>query len=321
MQPLSNEVDLRPKWHDILLRLEKERVVACLLCGDTSPERDARWRKYLALEGGYAIAYCRKCELRWLDPRPSAQGYKIIYSDEHYFGGSGASPEDYQEVVALRRDYFERRLGRIEAWLGRGSGLTVLDYGAATGDFVQIARARGHTCEGIELSSDSRQRALRMHGIQLLSAEQSGAVGEGAFDVLHANHVLEHMPDPLKFLRWCSRVLKPNGLLVAEVPNQFENDLDRLRRFFRVGGQQRQFDSYSLHHTYFFSCSSLEQAANRAGFDVTKLTTFNLDKAPLWPPSLKNWVLGVGLSLADWAHGGGNIIEVYARNIGAPAPP
>ncbi len=308
-----------PPWVNALMQLDKEQVQACVLCGAQATGHDARWQAFLALPAAYGVAYCDNCDLRWLDPRPSATGYRVLYSDENYFGGAGASPADYQQVMVSRRDYFERRLRGIERIRGTASGLSILDYGAAAGDFVALARARGHHCDGIELSADARGQSESLHGVRLMSAEEGDALPDASYDVLHMNHVLEHMADPLAHLRWCSRVLKPGGLLVAEVPQQFQNDLDRLRRLFRMGGQQRQFDAYSLHHTYFFTPASLVTLAGRAGFSVLQLRTFNPDKAPLWPPSLRNWVLHVGLSLADRLHRGGNILELHALN--GPAGP
>jgi hypothetical protein len=43
-----------------------------------------------------------------------------------------------------------------------------------------------------------------------------------------------------------------------------------------------------------------------------RVRTFNPDKTPFWPPSARNWILRVGLGLADRLHGGGNIIEAFA---------
>lgn len=306
--------DPLPEWVRALMQLDQESVPSCLLCGELASEYDVRWKDYLALPAPYAVARCRACDLRWLDPRPSPAGYRILYSDENYFGGSGASPIDYLKVVEARRDYFERRLRRIERDRGATKGLAILDYGAAAGDFVELARKRGHVCDGVELSADAREQARSRHGIQLLSASDGEALPSARYDAIHMNHVLEHMANPLAHLHWCRRLLKPGGLLLAEVPQQFENDLDRLRRLLGLGGRQRQFDAYSLHHTFFFTPKSLVALATLAGFSVRELRTFNADKTPFWPLSLRNWVLRAGLSLADSVHRGGNIVELYAEN-------
>jgi SAM-dependent methyltransferase len=299
-------------WQDELSRFPTEAVPNCMLCGCVVVSRDPRWESLLALRAPYAVLHCDACSLRWLSPRPSAAGYQALYSNRNYFGGVGAVPEDYSRVVAERRDAFSRRLLRIERHCGSGRPLKLLDYGAAFGDFVELARARGHHCDGIELSDDARGMALREHGIELMSPGQEDTIAAGIYDVLHMNHVLEHMPDPLAHLRRCGHWLRPGGLLVVEVPQQFDNLLDRTRRLLSVGGRQREFNAYSLHHTYFFSPRSLREVARRSGLEEVSLRTFNPDKTPLWPPRAKNWVLAAGLAFADLSHAGGNILELYA---------
>ncbi|THD42629.1 MAG: class I SAM-dependent methyltransferase [Bradyrhizobium sp.] len=41
----------------------------------------------------------------------------------------------------------------------------------------------------------------------------------GAFDYVVSSHNFEHLPNPIKFLQGCSRVLKPGGLLSMAVPD------------------------------------------------------------------------------------------------------
>jgi SAM-dependent methyltransferase len=232
-----------------------------------------------------------------------------------YFGGDGASPADYESSAKARVDYMRARIARLERMANKEGPLSILDYGAATGDFVRAALDAGHDCIGIELSADARAVAGQKNWVHLLSIDAVEEMDGARFDAIHMNHVLEHMPDPLAHARWCARILKPGGLFVLEVPQQFDNDLDRLRRGLRAGGKRVRFDAYSLHHTYFFTPPTMKALLAKAGFGVLGLSTFNIDKAPLWPFSLKNYVLRSLLGVADRLHAGGNIIEVFARQI------
>jgi len=236
-----------------------------------------------------------------------------LYSDALYFGGRGASPAGYEILAQSRVGYFRARIRAAAELVANGASLAILDYGAATGAFVRAARDEGHECAGIELSADARAAAKVVNEVTLLSADEARQIGEAQFDVVHMNHVLEHMPDPLTHLRWCHRVLRPHGLLVLEVPQQFDNDLDRLRRLLRVGGQQQRFDAYSLHHTYFFSPYAMNLLLQRSGFRTLELATFDSKSTPLWPFSAKNVILRALLGLADRLHAGGNVIKVFAQ--------
>lgn len=300
-------------WREALRRLPVESVPNCLLCQNVQGVPDARWRKYLRLVSPFDVLRCPKCSLRWLSARPNSEGYRLLYSDDMYFGGSGASPQNYAAIVADRVAYMRARVRRLKLLFPASRHLSMLDYGAATGDFVRVALDAGAACVGIELSPDARHEALATNHVTLLAADDADQVGISRFDVVHMNHVLEHMPDPLIHLRWCRRILVPDGVLVLEVPQQFDNDLDRCRRWIGIGGERPDFDAYSLHHTYFFSLATMHELLRQAGFATIRSSTFNADKTPLWPFKTKNWILNGLLGAADRIHHGGNIIEVFAR--------
>lgn len=304
---------MNSSWQSRLCELPVETVRDCLLCDGVRGTPDPRWREYLALMAPFDVVRCPACSFKWLSPRPSADGYASLYTDAMYFGGAGASPADYESSTKARIDYMRARIARLESIANKKEPLSILDYGAATGDFVRAGMDAGHDCIGIELSADARSVAKQKNDVVLLPVDGVDAMADARFDVVHMNHVFEHMPDPLAHARWCARVLKPGGLFALEVPQQFDNDLDRLRRWLRVGGKQARFDAYSLHHTYFFTPSTMTALLAKAGFSVLCLSTFNSDKAPLWPFSLKNYVLRSLLGLADRVHAKGNIIEVFAK--------
>jgi len=301
-------------WQKQLRELPVEEVSNCILCG-AEGRADRRWSEYLRLAPPFGVLHCASCRLRWLSPRPSAEGYERLYSDALYFGGRGASPTGYAALAERRIDYFRARIRSAAKIAAKGAPLVILDYGAATGEFVRAARDEGHECLGIELSADARATAKAVNDVTLLPAYAVQQLGEMQFDVVHMNHVLEHMPDPLSHLHWCHRALRPHGLLVLEVPQQFDNDLDRLRRGLGIGGRQRRFDAYSLHHTYFFSPYAMKMLLKSSEFESLKLTTFNPNSAPLRPFSAGNVILRALLGLADRMHCGGNVIEVFSQRL------
>lgn len=299
---------------DQLASLPVETIPSCLLCPESRGEEDVRFAGLLALPSPFGVLRCPGCGLRWLSPRPTQLAYERVYSDEFYFGGGGTAVDAYTDLARSRRPYFRDRLARIEGMLGLNRPLQVLEIGAATGEFLDEARSRGHTASGVEFSADARRKALEQYGLTLLSPDQSGSVGINSVDVIHMNHVLEHMPDPMRHIAWCRERLRPGGLMVIEVPQQLDNDLDRLKRALGLGGRHVAFDAYSLHHTYFFTPITAQAMFQRAGFTVLALATANPMRTPLWPVSLLNWVLRPTLWLSDRVHHGGNIIEIYASN-------
>ena len=282
-----------------------ETIATCNACQTTRCVQDRRFGSLLGLHDPFGVMRCLGCDLRWLSPRPSPEGYRILYSDKYYF--SPTDLPDYELFAEQRKLAFDDRIRTLIATWGISS---ILDFGAATGTFVAAARLTGLHAEGIELSSDARQRALDLHQVSLYSPKDFELTTD-RFDVIHMNHVLEHMPDPSAHLKWCFERLPPNGGIVIEVPQQVDNDVDRLRRLFNIHRTRPKFDAFSVHHTYFFSPASLQQLVKRAGFTIDRLTTTN---APLNGNSrLRRKLLWRVATFAASLHSGGDTIELWAR--------
>ena len=294
--------------------LKTEVINRCVLCGAVSPREDSRFYHLLGLRPPYGIVQCRECGLRWLSPRPTAEGYRELYQYENYFTGENAV-ECYASLACARRPYFAQRIRCMERLFPGSGTLTILDVGAATGEFVVEAAQRGHDAHGLELSEDARAVAYSLYGVRLSGSELSD-YAQRSFDVIHMNHVLEHMPDPSSTLRECYHLLRYGGVLVIEVPQQFDNVLERIQYAF--GLKRPEFNLYSLHHTYFYRAHHIRVLLDQAGFRILQLATANLARTPLWPFSLKNAFLAVLLYLSDVLSSSGNIIEVYAQKVGQP---
>jgi SAM-dependent methyltransferase len=93
---------------------------------------------------------------------------------------------------------------------------------------------------------------------------------DGSFDVVIANHVLEHIPEDRKALAEFARVLRPDGLLLLAVPQNHAAaetdeelaDIDPMERFWRFTGYD---------HCRMYGRDFSDRVA-RAGFDVVPYT-------------------------------------------------
>jgi SAM-dependent methyltransferase len=131
---------------------------------------------------------------------------------ERYF--AELAPAGLDERAEEQRRLQCRRL--IDEIRAASAGRRPLDVEAGTGTLVAEARAGGFEAEGIELSRDGAESALRRYGIELRRA----TLGEAGFpperfDVVVAWHVIEHVIDLDGFVRALHRVLRPGGLVVV----------------------------------------------------------------------------------------------------------
>ena len=91
----------------------------------------------------------------------------------------------------------------------------LLDVGCNTGELTErVARRLGATrVVGIELLEEHAE-AARKRGVDVIVGDVDGGFpfGDGEFDVVHSNQVIEHVRRTDSFLREIRRVLAPGGL-------------------------------------------------------------------------------------------------------------
>lgn len=99
------------------------------------------------------------------------------------------------------------------------AGLDLLDVGCGPGTItVDLARrvAPGRVV-GVDAAADPLAEArAAAHGVPNVTFVRGDAYGlEGAFDVVHAHQVCQHLADPVAALREMGRVCRPGGLVAA----------------------------------------------------------------------------------------------------------
>ena len=89
--------------------------------------------------------------------------------------------------------------------------------------------------------------------------------GAGSFDCITAGEILEHLENPLAFIKGCYETLSEGGLLVLSTPNP--NSL--IERLLTLNLSRRFF--YTPDHVMMFPQRWLIRILERAGFDNVKL--------------------------------------------------
>jgi len=132
-------------------------------------------------------------------------------------GGDGFGYPDYDRDKQAMAPTFTAYLDRIARISGRTG--TLLDVGAATGFFMGMARARGWSVSGVEVSDHASQTA-RSRGFDVRTGVLTGQDFEdSSFDAITMWDVLEHMEDPARDVTKSAALLKKGGVLAINTPD------------------------------------------------------------------------------------------------------
>ena len=231
--------------------------VPCIIC--------SRHEVDVLFEAGVAqvhrIVQCRHCNLLYSSPRSLGPELQDEAEDE-------SSPE--------RQEYLEQRLDKERNQIAdytitrqllnslypqRGH---LLEIGCGYGYLLARFREDGWKVSGCDPWKAACDFTRATHGIDAKpTILENAGIPDGTIDVVIMNHVIEHMPHPLRSLREIHRVLKPAGHLVIETPRY-----DTL--MFKLLGKRERSMSCDQ-HIYFFTTETMEKLHSLAGFRRVKL--------------------------------------------------
>jgi SAM-dependent methyltransferase len=94
-----------------------------------------------------------------------------------------------------------------------------LDVGCSTGRALQLAKTLGFDAVGLDYSAWAVDYCNNL-GFETRQGSLVGQWDEAEiFDIIHCCHTIEHVPDPLAYIKEMHRLLKPTGQLMMAFPN------------------------------------------------------------------------------------------------------
>jgi 2-polyprenyl-3-methyl-5-hydroxy-6-metoxy-1,4-benzoquinol methylase len=170
-------------------------------------------------------------------------------------------------VTSLKYD-FERR--DVLEFIPRGIK-TVADIGCGSGAFGRVLREERAPLEMWALEPDvSSAQAAQAHFDRVIVGrfpEDASALPSGMFDCVVFNDVLEHMIEPERALLEAKRLLAPEGIVVASIPNiRYVGVLGPL--LFRDRFEYTELGILDRTHVRFFTRSSIVELFQKLGYQI-----------------------------------------------------
>lgn len=239
--------------------------VACNLCSSSEYRVLPDKTSYLGLPEPLQVVRCQQCGLVYMNPRFTPGEHREKFVGSSFYEAYLPRAERMMALYPATYEMFERTLGR------RGS---VLEVGCATGHFIHVGQQLGWRAAGIEVSPVLAQYASDTFGLDVRVAGQVQDAGfdKDEFDVVYIGHVLEHLHDPRDALQQIGSLLAEDGLLVVQVPNEFEDLLYLLFRPWIRGRFER--DGLPTDHLYFYTPRTIRCLVEEVGFCVQRVSTW-----------------------------------------------
>lgn len=221
----------------------------CAACEtDKAPEKIEDWRDPIAGRE-YRVLKCSACCVVFSEPR------------------EGVGAQWYEKAAPLRLEEFKsepEKDRRFQFFLSQKiTPGCLLDVGCGDGGFLHLARDAGWRVAGFDYD-DRVAAAARAAGLEDVRSQDFlefvRARGSSEFDAVTLFDVLEHTPEPLRFLQELKRIIKPGGHIAITFPNAL-----------RPLPWGREQHDYPPHHFTRWTPEALKTFLENNDFDVVCL--------------------------------------------------
>jgi 2-polyprenyl-3-methyl-5-hydroxy-6-metoxy-1,4-benzoquinol methylase len=181
----------------------------------------------------YRVLQCLECN--------HIQLYPNTYDTKEYYDNDNQDKES--KLVHLREndEYSEmllnfhlQRVKILEKQKKIEKSMKIIDIGGGKGEFVKLI---SNKCDSVYILEPGVSRINSINEDNIITInkfldDDFANTYENAFDIVTSFHVLEHLVNPINFLKNCYKILKPNGLLYIEVPNEDDTRIE-LSEYYR----------------------------------------------------------------------------------------
>lgn len=190
-------------------------VIRNCWCSDQAPE---------AFTADYGL--CKNCGTLVSRSSLPDEAYRVsddetdFYGKKYWLEHQGADLGYPNIFERSRSDLAGRNLHWLRTLLQyKGPPARVLELGCSHGSFVALLKMAGYDARGMEMSPWVVDYAKSTFDIpMLLGPIEAGVENREMFDAIVLMDVLEHLPSPKETLTTALNILKPDGLMMIQMP-------------------------------------------------------------------------------------------------------
>ena len=205
---------------------------------------------------GHPMLRCQACRLVYARCREVPAG---LYETAYTVQGDYASKLTFARELLEGTASFDWSHGWVFDRVRPFGRRRALDLGCGVGSALHLARKAGWSPHGQDISENALRVAREVFGSITFSESIDQLAGRGEkFELVTAFHLIEHLPQPLSYLKTVRKLMADGGYFGVVVPN---------------------YDSYAMRcthcaewlppfHLNFFTLQSLQNTLGQAGLRI-----------------------------------------------------
>jgi SAM-dependent methyltransferase len=266
--------------------------ISCRLCGNgRAPVWFNAW--------DHEIHSCDKCGFMFAVPLARA-------ADRHPYQSNY-----YDEFIERDKqaDMLQAYAGILQEIEKMTPGRRLLDAGCGAGGFLHFAEGSGWSVTGLDASEAAVRYSVETHHLNVFLADLNRCeLPQKSYDVIWAFHVVEHLSNPLHFLKNAAAALEPSGVFYLGLPFYPRARIQFHQLLYKIGIANYPFNFGLPDHVSYFNRSTLRKTLSNVGLEVTrtwftgKLTLAELSSAAKRSVGIRK-VIGNAISPFTWLFG------------------
>lgn len=211
-----------------------------------------------------------------VQPKPTVDELRTYYEEKYYQEDEATYTHSYSaDEMRYFHNKIEQRFSVVAEMRGQVDSQTpsLLDVGCGEGMTMFYYKSCGWYIQGIDFSS----HGIETHHPELLPHFRAGNIydlleelsqTDQKFDLICLDNVLEHVIDPVAMLDRLIPMLRPHGVLLIEVPNDFSVYQQSLTE---TGKVSREYWKAYPDHLQYFGVDSLRKLCSDRGLSKHRI--------------------------------------------------
>ena len=185
------------------------------------------------------------------------QLYYFDHIDSKLYTTNENLPSNFREERIRQQPWNFARVNLLQNCLYKLNDKSVIDYGCGTGAFLEYSKNKFKSIIGFDVS----QEACDINNNdKLYCVSDINLINQNKYDILTMFHVLEHIKNPVEFLKQVMEI--DAEYFAVEVPHTNEALVSL------YNNKKYMNNHYCLDHLWYYTEETLKMVLNKAGLEV-----------------------------------------------------